>query len=182
MPFPRNWVEELIVEWLHLEGHMVEANFPVATTSVGGRGEVEAVGARVNEGFLEIIHIETGQLSGGKSSVESIEKKFRQEIHESLIKYFRDIFASESDNVSYRKIYKASYWTQPTMDGIRSFGIEVIPLPDFLRDFVIPTIKQWKENPPHAPKARGPMIALPESHWLLKLLEYMHTQNLLMDS
>jgi len=29
MPFPRTWVEELIIEWLHLDGFLVEANLPV---------------------------------------------------------------------------------------------------------------------------------------------------------
>lgn len=181
MPLPRNWVEELIIEWLHLEGYLVEANFPVATTIAGGRGEVDVVGARVDEGSLDIIHIETGQLSRGKASIKSIEKKFRQEIRETLTGYFRGIFANEGEKVNYRKIYIPSYWTKPTMDGIRSIDIKVIPLPDFILDYVLPTIERWKSNPPHSPKARGPGIALPESHWLLKLLEHMNYHNLVKD-
>ena len=86
MPLPRNWVEELIVEWLHLEGYLVEANFPVATTDVGGRGEVDVVGARMEEGSLDITHIETGQLTGGKTSISSVDKKFRLKIINTITK------------------------------------------------------------------------------------------------
>lgn len=50
MPFPRTWVEELIVEWLHLEGFIVVANLPISVSSAGGRGEVDVVGARIENG------------------------------------------------------------------------------------------------------------------------------------
>ena len=158
---------------------MLEANFPVVVTSAGGRGEVDVVGALIDEGCLDIIHIETGQLSQGKASIESIEKKFRHEIRESLTGYFRDIFANESGNINYRKICIASYWTKPTIAGIQNLDIEVIPLPNFILEYVLPTIEQWKVNPPHSPKARGAGITLPESHWSLKLLEHMLYENLL---
>lgn len=41
MPFPKTWIEELIAEWVHLDGYMVEANLPVTGSVAGGRGKVE---------------------------------------------------------------------------------------------------------------------------------------------
>ena len=40
MSIPSNWLEELVAEWLALEGYFVETNLP------GQRGEVEVVGKR----------------------------------------------------------------------------------------------------------------------------------------
>ena len=50
MPFPKTYVEELIIEWLHIDGFLVEANLPVAVTSAGGRGEADVVGASLSKG------------------------------------------------------------------------------------------------------------------------------------
>ena len=44
MPFPRTWVEELIIEWLQLEGFLAQSNLPVAVARAGGRLEADVVG------------------------------------------------------------------------------------------------------------------------------------------
>jgi len=179
MPIPRTWVEELIVEWLHLEGYLVEANFPVTVAPAGGRGEADVVGAKVVKGELEILHIETGQLAGGKSSIEAAIRKFSGEVEKSLTLYFSQRFSSCPSHVKYKPIYVPTYWTNPTVKGIEAAGIRVVPLPEFIRHKVLPTIGNWKQDPPHAPKGKGTHITLPESFWLLQFLDHLQVHKLL---
>ncbi|MCL6578788.1 MAG: hypothetical protein K6T73_05295, partial [Candidatus Bathyarchaeota archaeon] len=69
MPFTKTWTEELVAEWLQLNGYLVEAGLPAGVTPAGGRYVADVVGAKVSGNALEIIHVEVGQLSGGKQSV-----------------------------------------------------------------------------------------------------------------
>ncbi len=179
MPFPRTWIEELIVEWLHLDGYMVEANLPVSTPRAGGRGEADIVGARISNDVLQIRHIETGLLHQGEKSIEHVRKKFDPEIRKSLVKHFRRVFSLSSKNVQYTRVYIPTHWSKRVVHELRKAKIEVWPFPEFLHNSLMPTIVQWKENPPHSPKIRGPSVTLPESYWLLQMLDYMHKKGLL---
>jgi hypothetical protein len=76
MPFARNWVEELVIEWLQLDGFLVESNVPVGVARAGGRLEADVIAARTNENSLQIWHIEAGQLAAGDASVHSVQPKF----------------------------------------------------------------------------------------------------------
>ena len=60
LPFPTNWGEELISEYLELEGYFVRTNLPVPTEEKGGRGELDILGLKVEEEQLKILHVETG--------------------------------------------------------------------------------------------------------------------------
>jgi hypothetical protein len=179
MPFPRTWVEELIAEWLHLEGFLVEANLPVSVASAGGRGEADVVGAKISNGQLQILHIETGQLSGGEKSISSVEKKFGSVVRESVKGYFKERFSYTGESINYKVMYIATFWTKPTVSGLERLGVEVLSLPRFIRKKVLPTIKRWKQNPPHSPRCPGHLITLPESHWLLILLDYLSAKGLI---
>ena len=176
MPFPKTWVEELIIEWLHLKGFLVEANLPVSTTKAGGRLEVDVVGAKLVGTTLEIIHVETGQLSGGTEGIKAIGKKFSSVVYYSLLNYFSQKLSSGGYRVNYKKVYIATYWTKPTIDQLRGLGIDVRTLPDFICNEVLPSIDKWKQNPPHHPKGRA---TLPESFWLLQLLDSLKDKGML---
>lgn len=179
MPIPKNWLEELAIEWLQLKGYLVESNLPVSSTPQGGRNEVDIVGAKACNGKLDIIHIEAGMLAGGKKSIESLQKKFSKKIcggvEDSLKKRLN--FSGE---VNYQKIYLASYWTEPTIKGATEIGITVKKLPDFICKDVLPTIEEWKQNPPHQPRTKDiNIITLPEGHWLLCLIDSLTRMKLL---
>ena len=184
MPFPKVWVEELIIEWLHLEGFLVEANLPVGVAEPGGRLEVDVVGAKISDDVLKIRHVETGQLSGGEESIDSINNKFDK--GKKLVEnYFIQKFSFKNKNdknnnkIDYQKIYVATYWTEPTIQELKNFGIKVYKWPEFICEEVLPAIKNWKDNPPHQPKTRGKNITLPESYWLLNLIDYLNTNKML---
>ena len=129
--------------------------------------------------MLEIYHIECGQLSGGQGSVNSLQKKFSSHNCVRIENYFRQRLGFTGTNANYHKMYIASFWSKPTMQGAGNLGINVRPLPDFLKNEVIQTIRRWKANPPQQPRTRGKHITLPESFWLLQLIDYLFNKGLL---
>ena len=108
MPIPKTWVEELVVEWLHIDGFLVESNLPVGTTEVGGRNEADVVGAKMDNNTLVIRHVEVGQFSGGVKGVESVlSKKFSQSIQNTIKDYFKRRLSFRSDKILYLLISDA---------------------------------------------------------------------------
>ncbi len=53
----------------------------------------------------------------------------------------------------------------------------MMTLPDFVQEEVYPTIDAWKQDPPHRPKSSPDVIALPEQHWLLGLIDYLRPES-----
>jgi len=183
MPFPRNWVEELVIEWLHLKGFLVEANLPIGAAKPGGRLEADVVGAKIddNDDVMQIIHLEVGQLSGGVKGAESIvKKKFSKNAQKQIEKYFRKRMSFENkskDKINYKKIYVATYWTKPTLEILDKNSVKTNKLPDFIHDEILPTIRCYKKNPLHPSKLGG--ATLPESYWLLQLIDYLDVKKML---
>lgn len=178
MPFPRTWLEELVIEWLYLEGFLVEGNLPIGVRGVGGRLEVDVVGARISNGILEIVHVETGQLAGGQKGAQDIlNKKFSPFLCEAVMDYFRQRLSFGGSYIKYEKRYVASYWTMPTLTALRQAGIRADTLPSFIATTLLPTIEKWKQAAPHKPK--GKAITLPESYWLLRLIDFLKDRGML---
>jgi len=179
MPFAKTWTEELVAEWLQLNGYLVEVDLPAGVTAAGGRYAPDVVGAKISGNTLDIIHVEVGQLAGGKGSVASLGKKFSQNICAAVENYFRQKLGFVAGKVNYQKMCVAGFWTKPTVNGAQRMGINVRPLPDFIQKEVSQAIQKWKTQPPHRPKTKGEIIALPESHWLLQLIDYLKSKKLL---
>lgn len=179
MPFAKNWVEELVAEWLQLDGYLVEVGLPVSVAKAGGRYEADIVGARIRGNILEVFHVECGQLSGGQQSVNSLQKKFSSNNCVKIENYFKQRLGFAGADVKYHKMYVASFWSKPTMQGARNLGINVRPLPNFISNEVIQTIQKWKANPPQQPRTKGGHITLPESCWFLQLIDYLYNKGLL---
>jgi len=179
MPFPKTWAEELIAEWLQLDGFLTVTNLPVSVSRAGGRFEADVVGARIKGRILEIRHIETGLLSGGRNSTSAIAKKFGDPVVHSVTDFFRQTLSFEGPEPTYKKLYVAVYWATPVIRDVSQFGVSVIPLPDFIVRTVLPTVRTWKLNPPHRPRVSGQRVTLPESMWLLQMLDHLETQGML---
>ena len=85
MPIPRTWSEELVYEWLCLEGYLTEVGIKVGTGGKGGRKEADIVGVKVSvdnnkRQILQIYHVEVGQLGGNyKKNVTMLKEKFSNE-------------------------------------------------------------------------------------------------------
>jgi hypothetical protein len=179
MPFPKTWIEELSLEWLQLQGFAAQSNLPIATAKAGGRFEADILGGRVKKDTLEIIHIETGQLAGGENSTKSVRKKFSVDITESITQLFRAMFSFAGDKVKHQKLYIATFATGPVIRDISALGIEVQTVQQFVSDKVLRDIAAWKSDPPHRPQTRGSLITLPESYWLLQMLDHFDKKGLI---
>lgn len=168
MPIPRNWSEELITEWLCLKGYSTEVGVHVGRGSRGGRKEADVVGVKISlddtdKRILNIFHIEVGQLGGYDKSLEMISDKFSDIRTDEIIRRYKDRMAFEGQ-IAYKKLY-VDIWERPSlakrlMDSteLASVGIEVWTPSDLFQN-VFMDIKGWGE------------YTLPESYWMLKLLE-----------
>jgi len=91
LPFPRNWSEELVSEYLELEGYFVRTGHPVPIGKRGGRGEMDVIGIKIVNGELEICHVEIGvQSLSIKAYKESIKKKFNSLVKQEIDRIAKD--------------------------------------------------------------------------------------------
>ena len=84
MPLPRNWLEELVAEWLSLQGYLVETNIRL----VGNR-EADVIGVRLEDDRLEIKHVECSVQVAQKPSgngLKGVLGKFEKECVEAMKK------------------------------------------------------------------------------------------------
>ncbi len=175
MPIPRNWSEELIVEWLCLKGFSTEVGVDVGKGSRGGRKEADVIGVRVctddTQRVLDIFHVEVGQLGGYAKSLQMISDKFSDDRKDHVIKRYRDRMAFEGE-VAYRKLY-IDIWERPgrvtklaKSPELTSVGVEVWTASELFRNVLV-EIDSWGE------------YTVPESCWMLKLLECMREARLI---
>jgi len=182
LPFTDNWLEELAAEWLQLDEYLIEIGLPVSVAQAGGRYRADVVGARVNDNTLEINHVECGTLGGGQQSINSLASKFSPQNCQNIEQHFRAKMGFRGQNVTYEKTYIANYWSNPTIAGAGNRGITVITLPVFICSKVLPTIENWKRTWIRQRNLRTKnwkTITLPESCWLLKLIEDLYRTGLL---
>jgi hypothetical protein len=176
MPFPRTWSEELICEWLGLEGYSTETGVAVGVGKGGGRKEADVVGFKIdaNSGspVLEIYHVEVGELSGNHAAnVLTLKEKFspsrigeacsrcqKRTAFTGTIKYdklYVDIWATASK--------AAKFMADPE---VIKEGIKVFTLKDLFTE-VLASVKTYR--PTHVSKSME--VSLPEGFWMLKMIE-----------
>ena len=167
MPIPRNWSEELVSEWLNLNGYSTEVGIPVGTGGRGGRKEADVVGVKISgtnkkARILQIYHVEVGQLRGHESNVATLKEKFSNTRTDKIVERFKKRMAFAGD-VQYDKVY-IDIWERPTL-------IErLINDPDIAREEIkVWTLSELYRNVFEAIKAWGE-LTLPESYWMLKML------------
>lgn len=94
MPFPANWLEELVIEWLDLEGFVISTSVFVPAVA-GGRLSPDVVGAKLDaNGSLLIRHCEVAMYLADKPEkvAERYSKKFSSEIEKAVRTRFGKIF------------------------------------------------------------------------------------------
>jgi len=174
MPFGRNWGEELVAEWLSLEGYLVYTGMPVGSGK-GGKGglrDADAVGVRAKGGGLEIKHVEVGQLwekGGLKANVQRAIDKFNPNVV-NIIQNYMMSKTGATKILNYDKVYVATYCPKTQVSSIatqlQTHNIKFLTVP-MLVDILKNLIKNYK--PPY--KGKSGYRMLPVSLWTLKLLE-----------
>ena len=172
MPIPRTWSEELVSEWLCLKEYSTEIGVTAGKGSGGGRAEADVVGIKINEDntktkVLEIYHVEIGQLGGYQKNLEMLKRKFSNARITKIKNRFKKRMAYKG-NVQYHKLY-IDIWDRPArvkklMDNKEISKIQIVVwTPDELFREIFSAIKDYDDLTGES--------TLPESYWMLKLLE-----------
>jgi len=173
MPYTRTWSEELVAEWLQLEGYFVEVSVPIGVTKKGGRFEADVLGIKIKEHILHVMHIEIGNLGqSAEKNIQTLQNKFSSQKQNAIIDYCKKKLGFKG-RVSYNNLYVATYVSKKTLPIAKKSNINLKRIEDFIREDVVPAINKWKANPPFHPKTRGKIIMLPDGLWLLHLIDMM---------
>ena len=192
MPIPRNWVEELVLEWLLLRGYIVISNVRLKSGRRGGAKEADILGLKLlREGkkVLEIMHVETGSVAQNfDENLKNIRNKFSSERERTLEEISLDIIELKSAvnraNISkrYKRIYIASYVSRKQVDRLKEIlkkdNIEFLTLEEVLRK-IVKDIDKWKQNQARKGRRTTVGITLPESWWLLNLIDFIKSRGLM---
>ena len=170
MPFPANWLEELVVEWLDLEGFAISTSVSV-NAGPGGKWVPDVVGAKLDaEGNLIIRHCEaTMWLSQGPDkAVKHFEKQFSNDVAKAVRQHFSQIFGDEAaEHAEYEKWLITCAHSAPVESALKERipEIQIYDLNEFLECDVLGTIKNWKQG--------RRMMMLPSDKWLLHMIDVM---------
>ena len=181
MPIPKNWVEELTIEWLTIEGYLVDSNVRLKAEERGGVPEADIIGARIEHEELKIMHIETGTLAQGfEENLKWVKKKFQESNRKAIGDILSDKITWEGD-IAYRPIFIASYAgrADALKNELAKDKIEFWRLEEFIREKIFKTIDRWKENERKAGRRKTKNITLQECYWLLNMLDYLRYKGIL---
>jgi hypothetical protein len=112
MPIPKNWSEELIAEWLEIDGFLVVSGFPVASKGGGGRGDLDVLGVRVENQTLVIRHVEIGELNVSSSAgEEKLKMKFSDAREKEITNYPVNRIGLKGYKIEYRPLFIPTSFT-----------------------------------------------------------------------
>jgi hypothetical protein len=165
LPFPRNWLEELVAEYLQLEGYLVETGHPVQIGK-GGRGEIDIIGFKTDSGNIEAIHVEIGRAESYKDLAEKIEKQL---LSPSVCEERRKLSKTDKCEcwfISEVHSKNVQGWQRLKKD-FEGKGVKLVTFEELLQR-IRDVVKKWKDD--HK-TLKGNLPMLPENLWLLKMLE-----------
>ena len=147
MPFAKNWVEELTLEWLLIKGYWALSNVRLGSGKKGGAEEADILGLKLirkieesNKSkkelkeILEIVHIETGSLTQNfENNLKNIKSKFTPKRIETIKEMLLHVIELESalgklvlgysqlgvSEIKYQPIYIASYVTKKQANKLK---------------------------------------------------------------
>lgn len=178
MPIPANWLEELVIEWLDLDGFLISTSISVPAKG-GGRIAPDAVGAKRDEnGDLLVVHCEVSMflIDGPEKMAQRYAQKFSQKVETEVRNRLGKIFnICEPDRIIYRKVIITFQASKNVLGALRDVipDVEIRFLKKFILNNVLTTVRKWRD-PPHT-KA----TAMPADKWLLDLIDRFRRYGLL---
>jgi Zn-finger domain-containing protein len=206
LPFPKTWTEELILEWLQLKGYLALSNVRLKSGKRGGVEEADIIGLRLRRKLnpesktmvevLEVLHIEVGSLAMRfEKALKSVLEKFAQEREEAIKSLAVDVVELESvygkavyglsrydvSRIEYKRVFVASEVAKGQVGRLKEelskYGIEFKTLGEVVRE-VMHDVDEWKRRQMEKGFRTTKRITLPESLWLLNLIDYMKKEGL----
>jgi len=170
MPLAKSWVEELVAQYYILKGYIVVADVPIGSGERGGRVDVDILALdprRKEVHMVEVKAICTGTAEEIAKSISGTlsraEEYFKREYGLDYKYVKRAVIISEPKRPKINRI----------IDLLRREDIEAIDLYNFIRD-ITNYIDEWRNEL----KVKGLVKqdtkpALPETLYILRLLEYL---------
>jgi len=182
MPFPGNWLEELVAEWLSLKGYLVETNLRLQAGQRGGAYEADVIGVKLGEDELDIQHVECMIQLAEKPSGEPLRRilnKFSKECVESVEEFIMSKLGKGLEKREYSKLLVVAYISneESWRKFLKDNGIRLITFREFMQE-VVRVIDEWKRERKRAGLIKGetlkfPWITLPASYWMLNLIDVL---------
>lgn len=184
MPLPKNWVEELILEWLLLKEYTVISNIRLKSGKRGGTEEADILGLKINrKKTLEILHVEVGSLANNfEKNLANIKKKFSPERVKTIKEITTDTIGIAEYTINYKPLYVGSYvpkkQTTKLKNTLKKDNISFLTLEEVFKE-IIKDIDQWKKDQVKKKLRTTRNITLPENLWLLNLIDTMKNKGLI---
>ena len=173
MPFGSTWSEELVAEWLDLEGYFVKMQIPAGSAGSGGRYAPDIVGVRFENDELEILHVEVGMsFDKWEKAEKRLKKKFSREIEESITNYVLEkLGLSKNTKINYRRLVVSLHHSKEALKKIEEENLAEIM---FIQDVIDEILTGIETGKYHSYESKIKNPTLPNHLWLAKMLENIH--------
>jgi hypothetical protein len=167
VPFAQTWSEELVAEWLELEGYLVAIEIPTPSLKgKGGRRAPDVVGARIKRNKMEIVQAEVGNWPIGE---EQIRQLVRRKFDEKVVNVVKEYFQKRLDfkgEINYKKLLVATWLSKKREDQIAKMmeqepELEYLHLKEILTRKIPMALENYKKG-----KAITPLTPLHLVHLL----------------
>jgi len=166
----RTFSEQVVSEWLQIEGWFVETGVPLRSKSRGGRDEADIVAIKREEGCLTVQHIEVGTLAGGsQKDLATMKKKFSPDKEKQIVNYVEKRLGTKP---KYKCRYIATYVSKASQRKLQENGYRVDWLHDVIQNEILPAITRWKREEVKSRKT-SQLPTPPNNLWMIQLLNYM---------
>ena len=178
MPFPANWLEELIVEWLDLAGFASTTKIKVSA-GPGGAFSPDVTGAKLQpEGQLLIRHCEAAMylIQGPEPQAKKYRDKFSEKIEKAVRKHFVSIFGeSLVKEAKYEKWVICCQASRSVRQRLKEEipEIKIKMFDEFVLKDVLCSIEQFRMSP------NKNTTSLPADKWLLGLIDQLKRLDLI---
>lgn len=168
--FARTWLEELIAEWLCVNGYSIGVNIPAGAGEKGGRKEADIIGVMPTNNGIKMVHYEVVH---GTSELQKMADRIVEKFSPDRINYIKSYFLRKCDNcvVTYEKYAVVEGCSHNCAKKLRDMLPQDIVV-EHIRDFLKNVISLAKE---YGARRR----TFPDSCWMLNMLRSIAEEGLL---
>ena len=189
MGFSKNWLEEIVSEWLSLKGYLVETNVPLSSKTGGGRGEADVLGYKLDDDKLVLAHAEaTVQLTKSHAdNVEMIKKKFDE--NTNTIKEIARARVGNKAVGSVQHIFVSALVSsreeaQNLKNVLKTINIEFMEFPELIKNCMDAISNEGDKRVKQGLNKTNDynqaiFAALPDGLWFMKMLGMMQRHRML---
>ena len=165
----RTYSEQLIAEWLELEGYYVKTGVPLQSSTTRGRGEADIVAIKKEKNGHKLLHIEVGHLrKSPKKDLEMVEKKTNAKIKDELKTSIKNDLGVDA-NYEFRYISMIPY--KNSFELIRKAGHRIDLINDVITKEILESIRTYVQDNKKSDKGRK--VTPPNNLWMIQLLYRM---------